>query len=144
MMGCLLPQSLNYTRVFHTGWDSSFKMRECFLPSINLALENSIQNRFTHHCLTRCSLIILATLKNLLIDTLFSLRKSEAQGNLKLSKKVGVWNRTSLKRSGLMTLLMNTCLCIRKFLCKLLKHKIVLSHFELLHHAESRLILSSL
>lgn len=128
MMCGLLPQSLNYTSVFHTGWDSSFKMRECFLSSINLALEKSIQNSFTHRCLTRCSLIILATLKNLLVH--FSLSENQKLKETWNFPRMCVWNRTSFKRSGLMTQLMNNCLCISKFLCKIFKHKTMLSNIE--------------
>lgn len=95
--------------MFYMGWDSGLKTRKCFPPSTNLALDRGIQNRFTHHCLTRCSLIILAVLRNLLIH--FSLLEKHLKlmekkklntkkqmGNLKLRKKVGVWTRTTYKK----------------------------------------------
>lgn len=88
MMGCLLPQSLNYTSIFHTGWDSSFKMR--VFPSINKPGLGEKHTKQIHTSLSDKMLTDNFSNAKELIDTLFSLRKSEAQGNLKLSKKVGV------------------------------------------------------
>lgn len=122
---CLLPQSLHYTNVFYTGWDSGWNMRKCFPPSTNLALDGGIQNRFAHRCLTRCSLIILAVLKNLLIH--FSLLEKHLKlmgGKSSTKSKWRIWNiarnwvsevEQPIKRSNDMVIHMNNYLIISNF-----------------------------
>lgn len=135
--------------MFYTGWDSGWNKRKCFPPSTNLALDGGIQNRFAHRCLTRCSLIILAALKNLLIH--FSLLEKHLklmEWKLSTKSKWRIWRNwvseveQLIKRSNNMVTLMNNYLIIGNFYPNFSTSKLLKINY--LQYANKRLTLFGL